>query len=408
VNPGVGVGARERRARLALVAGATAFSLLLAEGMVRTLGWPKRIPGWARIANTKGAEVKPGTLALVLYPDNPRGYFDIDLRRPDTWAHYKAQGMRRMEEFARTRPFAVENRYNTMVFRGGEFPPARPRARRVVVIGDSFTEGWGVREDDAYPRVLEGLLNAAEPGSWEVLNCGRSNSDFPALYTSLFKRVLALEPDLVVYGMVLNDPVQTTPMRSRRPSAYDWMGGHELPGEESAPVWARSRLLALARQRWESYRLGQATTEWYLDLFGESNAAGWQETKGYIGQMNEEMRRRRGRFLLALWPLSVGLEGHYPFATVHEKIAAFCAGSGIPFHDLLPKLKGRQSLSLWVHPVIDMHPNEVAHRLAAESLAPVVLGMGGDAPLQPPDPSERSDGAVSLSAGTNAARLVSH
>jgi hypothetical protein len=55
-----------------------------------------------------------------------------------------------------------------------------------------------------------------------------------------------------------------------------------------------------------------------------------------------------------------------------------------------------------------MHPNEVAHRLAAESLAPVVLGMGGDAPLQPPDPSERSDGAVSLSAGTNAARLVSH
>ena len=30
--------------------------------------------------------------------------------------------------------------------------------------------------------------------------------------------------------------------------------------------------------------------------------------------------------------------------------------------------------SLWVHP-LDMHPNEVAHRLAAESLAPVVAAL---------------------------------
>jgi hypothetical protein len=29
---------------------------------------------------------------------------------------------------------------------------------------------------------------------------------------------------------------------------------------------------------------------------------------------------------------------------------------------------------LWVHPV-DHHPNELAHRLAAESLAPVALGL---------------------------------
>jgi hypothetical protein len=35
-------------------------------------------------------------------------------------------------------------------------------------------------------------------------------------------------------------------------------------------------------------------------------------------------------------------------------------------------LRARPTESLWVHPV-DMHPNEIAHRLAAESLAGPVL-----------------------------------
>jgi hypothetical protein len=40
----------------------------------------------------------------------------------------------------------------------------------------------------------------------------------------------------------------------------------------------------------------------------------------------------------------------------------------------LPVFRGRRTADLWVHPV-DHHPNEVAHRLAAESLAPVVTRL---------------------------------
>jgi hypothetical protein len=36
--------------------------------------------------------------------------------------------------------------------------------------------------------------------------------------------------------------------------------------------------------------------------------------------------------------------------------------------DLRETLRGRPAESLWVHPV-DHHPNEIAHRLAAEALA---------------------------------------
>jgi len=89
--------------------------------------------------------------------------------------------------------------------------------------------------------------------------------------------------------------------------------------------------------------------------------------------MNQRTRAAGGRFLVATWPLLVALD-RYPFADVHERIARFCLEAGIPQQDLWPVLRGERTESLWVHPV-DMHPNEVAHRLAAESLVRPVLAL---------------------------------
>ena len=56
---------------------------------------------------------------------------------------------------------------------------------RYVAMGDSFTEGWGVKEADCFPRVLERALNREEPGRWQVLNFGKSNANFPGLLFNL-------------------------------------------------------------------------------------------------------------------------------------------------------------------------------------------------------------------------------
>jgi hypothetical protein len=101
---------------------------------------------------------------------------------------------------------------------------------------------------------------------------------------------------------------------------------------------------------------------------------GWPETQERLRAMKRALDARGARLLIAPWPLFVGLEGSYPFAAVHGEIARFCLSAGIPHHDLLPAFQGRRTAELWVHPV-DHHPNEVAHRLAAESLAPEVLAL---------------------------------
>jgi hypothetical protein len=112
-------------------------------------------------------------------------------------------------------------------------------------------------------------------------------------------------------------------------------------------------------------------------MWGDANRAGWERTQEYLREMQRRLEGKGARLLVAPWPLFVGLDRGYPFAPAHETIRRFCLGAGIPHHDLLPAFRDRPTAELWVHPV-DHHPNELAHRLAAESLAPAVLQLAGN------------------------------
>jgi hypothetical protein len=96
----------------------------------------------------------------------------------------------------------------------------------------------------------------------------------------------------------------------------------------------------------------------------------------YLREMKRRLNLRQARLLVAPWPLLVGLDRGYPFEPAHETIRRLCAGAGIPHYDLLQAFRGRPTADLWVHPV-DHHPNEVAHRIAAEALLLTVLQLAG-------------------------------
>jgi hypothetical protein len=365
-------------AHLGLAAASTLLTLLAAESVLRLAGYaPASFQHTNRIAN-RGRSV-----LLDCYPSNPRGYFDVDLGDPATLEKYRGLGLARLDEAARHTPYAVERRYSAQQFRSPEIGPHRPGVVRVAVIGDSFTEGMGVKEEDTYARVLHRLLNTgAEAGHWEVFNCGRRGYDFPAIH-DLFEAVLALEPDVVVYGMVLNDAVRSEAFQARQAYLNDWIldRGRMVRDEDDRRLGPLDlRLSAFVRERVESYRVGRDTTSWYRDMYGPPNREGWERTQAYLRDMNSKAGARGGRFLVASWPLLVGLQGRYPFADVSETIGRFCLSAGIARQDLLSALYGRPDASLWVHPV-DHHPNETAHRLAGESLVEPVRRLWTEVPV---------------------------
>ena len=388
IAPGtsVGSGAEGRRgglgAKLLLAASSAAVVPLLAEAALRVAGHEPAARRPALCLFDGGRRV-----LLDCYPTNPRGHFDVDLRDASVLARYRALGVRRLDTAVGRAPFCVECRYNATRYRGGEIPPRRLGVRRVAVLGDSFTEGQGVREADTFPRVLEARLLAAEPGRWEVVNCGRRASDFPEL-AGATEEALALEPDLLVYALVPNDPERSGALREVEAEAVDLIEDHRQAGQvRRYGRWGGvdSRLLAFVRDRLERGRVRRAGLRFYLDLFGEPNRAGLEATLGHLRRMRALAEARGARLLVADWPILVGLEGDDPLAAVGEAVGRLCAEAGVPRHDLRRALAGRRSESLWVHPV-DMHPSELAHRLAAESLVGVVREMvsagGGAGPAR--------------------------
>ena len=361
---------REISLRVMLVAASSVAVALLAEAALRLGGYaPARFQAPGELYGRRER------VFLDCYPSNPRGYFDIDLRQPEVRRRYEALGVTGVPEVAARAPFAVEFRYNSLYFRERELGPKPDGVRRVVLLGDSFTEGQGVKEPDTTARRLEALLNASGPRRWEVLNCARRGADFPSLH-KMFEKVLPFDPDVVVHAMVLNDPERSKEFEIRRGDLDDWildrrqlLAGSAPPG----PGALDSRLRAFVADRLEAWRIGRATTRWYLDLYGPPNEEGWRRTQDDLRDMDKQMRDRGGRFLIASWPLLVDLED-YPFASVDETVARFCAAAGIPRVDLRAALQGRPVESLWVHPV-DHHPNEVAHGLAAAALAGSVRSL---------------------------------
>jgi lysophospholipase L1-like esterase len=376
---------RETFARLALVAAAAVATGLAVEAGLRLTGYaPARTAGPGELFGPRAR------VFLDCYPTNPRGYFRIDLRDAETRRRYEDLGVRDVGTMAARAPHAVEFRYNRLYFRDREFGPREAGVTRVVVLGDSFTEGQGVQESDTAVRRLEGLLNAAGGRRWEVLNCARRGADFPGLY-KMFEKALAFDPDLVVHAMVLNDAARSAAFDARQARINDWILDRSrlrAEGTPARPRWFTPRLFDFVGDRVERWRVGRDSTRWYLEMYGEPNRAGWEQTQGYLREMDRQMRARGGAFLVAAWPLLVDLD-HDPFRAAEETIAAFCAQAGITRVDLRPALAGHSAQSLWVHPM-DHHPNEVAQRLVAEALvAPVrarTEAVGGSAATPSPSP----------------------
>jgi lysophospholipase L1-like esterase len=107
--------------------------------------------------------------------------------------------------------FRVRVRTNAAGFRGPALPGDKPPyVYRIVVLGDSFTWGYGVRERQAFPARLERRLNArlVARGSErrvEVVNLGLPGAGPLDYLYHLRHTGLGLAPDLVVVGLFAND-----------------------------------------------------------------------------------------------------------------------------------------------------------------------------------------------------------
>jgi hypothetical protein len=118
----------------------------------------------------------------------------------------------------------------------------------------------------------------------------------------------------------------------------------------------------------ENYLIHHQTRQFFLDLYDPNkNGPGLNVTWNALQTMKQSQTSDSKRFIVVIFPMLVQLERGYPLAEIHQRLVASLQRLEVEFIDLLPMDRKYPTSTLIVHPV-DRHPNDLAHRLAAEAI----------------------------------------
>jgi lysophospholipase L1-like esterase len=115
----------------------------------------------------------------------------------------------RLPDYLKNNP-TWEISLNSQGFRDEEFPAGKsPGALRIVCLGDSWTFGANVGQDQTYPQRLKALLRQEYPKTnLEIFNLGvLGYSSYQGLEL-LRRTAITMEPDVVIIGYAWNDASQ--------------------------------------------------------------------------------------------------------------------------------------------------------------------------------------------------------
>jgi hypothetical protein len=234
----------------------------------------------------------------------------------------------------------------------------------VVLLGDSFTWGASVLFDDAYGQRLERWLTERRGEPWEVVNLAVPGMNTVGQAAQLVSEGFAYGPDLVVLGYVLNDSEDENAAEARR--AADWLADRQPP--PSRPLLDRSALFRVVRARLWATTENRRRVEGFRSMYLPSYP-GWVAAQKALRAIGGACRERGVPFVVVLFPLfGSPLDDRYPFAELHGQVARVAAEAGARVVDLLPFYRGLRSDLLVVDGTNDEHPNEIAHRIAAQTL----------------------------------------
>ncbi|MCP3916429.1 MAG: SGNH/GDSL hydrolase family protein [bacterium] len=321
------------------------------------------------------------------YATSPASYFDSDIG-------YRFQPNQTRTMFGKDRVELATVVLNGLGLRGPE--PAgtlEPGAKRIVCLGDSFTFGWAVGDEETFPAYLRARI-AAElgPGSAEVLNFGTPGHNTENELAVYEKLVRPLEPDVVVLGFYLND---LEPPFATVPNTDTWL--YSAFGR-TALLEAFHKLLG---PRTSLFRVDQTTErKAYVRAFTQNRMAIYRDPRGELGtpylaackdalgRLIEAVRADDARLLLVAFPGRFQVD---PLRTargegkdeaqleselcpVQREVETIARENEVPFLDLLGPFV--DSAVHPYHPVDNGHPSPEGNALSAEAVFEALRGEG--------------------------------
>ncbi len=246
-------------------------------------------------------------------------------------------------------------------FRGRSFDEVKaPGAFRIAAIGDSFTYGNGIGQDQRYTEILQQQL----PGHFEVLNFGTAGANTPQHLHTLVNYVLPLRPDFVILQWYVNDVEGND--SAGRPTYHSLLPFQALHG------WLidASAQYAVANMQWAQAQAVLGMTPTYAAYLrrrlGDANGADAVRDRTTLQAVIDASRRQGVPIGIVLFPdTATPIDANYPFAYLHDRVLDTCRDQNIPCVDLREAFaEVKDHRSLWANR-LDHHPSGRANAIAA-------------------------------------------
>ena len=248
------------------------------------------------------------------------------------------------------------------------YNPQKPAGTfRVAVVGDSFTFAPFMQFTDTFSYKLQQMLKVSgSPRNVEVINYG-----VPAYSTSheidTTKQAITEGADLILLQITLNDPE----IKAHRPSGLtenmtDRFGPLKLKGmtKTLARHW---KTLGFVLTRLHNSQTHQAYIDYFTGLFMQEKT--WKPFTDAMGQLVGLARESKTPIVAVVFPLfGMPMDEKYPFYPIHTKVKDLMTSLQVPNLDVSDIYQGIPLEHLQVIPGVDRHPNEIAHRMAAEHI----------------------------------------
>jgi hypothetical protein len=265
---------------------------------------------------------------------------------------------------------------NAMGFRERDFEMRKPAGvYRIAAVGDSFTYGNGIRQQDRYSDLLQSQL----PSHFEVLNFGVAGANTPQ-HRSLVKRLVSeVQPDFILLQWYVND-VESD-------GAVGRPVFHPLVPFKTLHNWLNdsSALYTVANMQWAETQAALGITTSYADYLkrrlGDAQSPDAVRDRELLRDLVATAQHAHVPIGIVLFPDTAGaLDERYPFGYLHERVLSVCAERSITCLDLRADFAAiRDRQSLWANR-LDHHPSARANAIAAERILGTFSGMWAASP----------------------------
>ncbi len=262
---------------------------------------------------------------------------------------------------------------NSLGLRGKEFPLQKPKSTyRILAIGDSYTYGARVSDNQTFPFLLERLLNR-EPNlnfKFEVINAGHAAYSTREEYEYLLERGVYLKPDMVILAWFPNDIQELS-------REYSWRSLLKQHYKfEPWKSYIRSSATFNALRIYISYtyirlKFGPYTPKEKIDIFEENNTPEvnrlWQKCFDYILKTKNFCDSHKIKFLFIA--LVDPHQINKPLAQIpQKKFMKFTEEHGISFIDTSNKFLSDKNAAQYYLLPQDHHFSAKGNNLVAEQI----------------------------------------